>query len=137
MRRIAILLICLMPIALHGEDRGLTEDGTFWAGLTIAEKYAFVQGYAHGYVAGEGDMKSAFDIAGTKSFNHSIADHDKPIEITFRTLVEGVDKCYSDFRNSRLNVEFCADWTVRGVKGESDADREAYLAAMRRGAGSN
>lgn len=137
MRRIAILLLCLMPIALYGEDRGLTEDGTFWSGLTLAEKYSFVQGYAHGYVAGEGDMESAFNVPVAQSFNHSIANRDKPIEITFQILVEGVDKCYSDFRNSRLNVEFCVDWTVRGVKGESDADREQYLAAMRRSAASH
>jgi hypothetical protein len=50
---------------------------------------------------------------------------------SFEVLIDGIDKCYSDFRNSKLDIQFCFDWTVRGVKGESDSDRDGFLRAAR------
>ena len=55
-----------------------------------------------------------------------------PHDLTFGTVVEGVDKCYDDFRNANLDVSLCIDWTVRGVKGDADAQREQHLASARK-----
>jgi hypothetical protein len=133
MRTLILILLSILVCPLHAEDRGQIEDGAFWNSLSLREKVAFMEGYANGYISGEGDMKRAFDLTGGKSFNHTTADRDTPAEITFRTLITGVDKCYNDPRNNRLDIELCVDWTVRGIKGESDDVRETYLAAMRRG----
>lgn len=121
-----------MPTILFAEDRSAIHDGTFWNSLSPDEKTFFIAGYADGYVAGQAAMQIAFEVDGAKHYNHVAAEMGKPVEITFGTLVQGVDKCYSDFRNSRLDVEVCVNWTVKGVKGETDDAREDFLVSMRR-----
>jgi hypothetical protein len=134
MRRIAVLLICLIPLALSAEDRSQVQDGIFWNGLTRQQKVYFVEGYANGFSSGQVDLLVALSNQNVKTNREIMNDagRNMPSAITFGALVNGVDKCYSDFRNSRLNVEFCLDWTVRGIKGDGDSDRENYLAKMRR-----
>jgi hypothetical protein len=84
MRRIALILVCLIPLVAHSEDRGLIEDGSFWNALTYPKKIGFVQGYANGYLSGQAHLKTAFDLDGAKSYNHSIADHDKPVDVRLK-----------------------------------------------------
>jgi hypothetical protein len=137
MRRIVMLLICLLAVSVHAEDRVLNEDGTFWRSLPAAQRIYFVMGYAHGYMAGSSDMRSRVVFLPSTSVKsaHEVGGlslTDSPGEITFNTLVDGVNKCYEDFRNRRLDVETCLDWTVRGVNGESDESRESFLVGMRK-----
>jgi hypothetical protein len=109
MRTLLLILLSILVCPLHAEDRGQIEDGAFWNSLSIREKVAFMEGYANGYVSGEGDMRRAFTLTGAKSFNHITADRDTPVEITFRTLIAGVDNCYNDSRNNLLDIELCVD----------------------------
>lgn len=133
MRRIAAFLICLMPVALHGEDRTITTDGTWWTSLTKMEKLIFIQGYTAGFFDGIGDLSAAI------THSHNVvpssamqeAEGMGPDSISFGAVVEGVDKCYGDFRNSRLDVSTCVIWTVDGVKGVDDGKRDRYLQLMR------
>ncbi len=48
--------------------------------------------------------------------------------------MQGMDECYKDFRNQKLTVDICFDWTILGVHGVSDAVREDYLEFMRKSA---
>jgi hypothetical protein len=64
--------------------------------------------------------------------NEWISVYNDPQGISRSTLVDGVTQCYLDFRNAALAVQYCVDWTVQGVRGMSDADRENILIDIRR-----
>jgi hypothetical protein len=132
MRRIAIALLCLLPISLHAEDRTIATDSTFWKGLTHKEKIFFVEGYALGFASGAIDMGILREPHVATSRLRLNELKNDPHDLMFGTVVEGVDKCYEDFRNARLDVSLCIDWTVRGVRGDSDAERERHLARARK-----
>jgi hypothetical protein len=138
MRLLAFLLLCSLPTSLLADDRTFTEGGTWWKGLAISEKLFFVMGYAHGYSVGANDFRMLMIQKQIIPFDKIVSldpvDY-SPDGITFGTLVEGIDRCYSDSRNSSLDVEDCADWTVRGLKGDSDGERESMLADYRRTTG--
>lgn len=131
MKRIALLLLVSLASTLHAEDRGKSTDGTYWNGLTEHEKLYVVEGFVTGYDAGLGDAISALGAKHPNDDAPASLWRDYPSKITYGTLIEGIDKCYSDFRNSKLDIQFCFDWTVRGVKGESDSDRDGFLRAAR------
>jgi hypothetical protein len=84
----------------------------------------FLRGASASCRFGRSQTRSAFIPA--KRLPDSAAD------ITFETLADGVDKCYSDFRNRNLDVRYCVHWAVRGVRGDSNATRESYLADERK-----
>lgn len=134
MCKFPVLLVCFVTFVVHAEGQSHPQDATFWKAQTQNEKITYIEGYVKGYFAGRFDMISAFVEGGAKPVTNIAknANRDVPDKITFGTLVDGVDACYNDFRNSRLEVDSCIAWTVRGVKGESDSDREAFLAEMRR-----
>jgi hypothetical protein len=55
-----------------------------------------------------------------------------PSALLFGQLTTGVDSCYSDFKNTKLTVDYCIDWTVAGVNGKSEAERNRILEDARR-----
>jgi hypothetical protein len=136
MRFSALLFFCcLLPTAIHADHRQLTADGTWWNGLSHLDKLGFIEGYVIGYSAGNGDLQRAIKVAHTVSLSDSAnpsANEDNPAGLTFGSLTNGVDNCYSDLRNTAVDVRFCLDWTVRGLKGESKEAREDYLIRIRR-----
>jgi hypothetical protein len=131
MKRIALLLLVSLASTLHADDRKMTTDGTYWTGLNEAQKVYLMVGFVSGYDAGIGDGISGLSAKHPNDELPASVWRDYPTKITYGTLVEGMDKCYSDFRNSKLNIQICFDWTVRGVKGESDSDRDGFLRAAR------
>jgi hypothetical protein len=105
----------------------------FWNNLTKSQKAFFVIGYTEGYVSGGNDMLGWMQIHHPQQTPTSKPRvPDSPLEITYSTLIDGIDQCYSDFRNRQLNVEYCFDWTVQGIRGMSDEERESYLVQVRR-----
>jgi hypothetical protein len=93
-----------------------------------------MMGYTHGYAAGARDSLSVA-MSKLQNGNDTLKDVRSdfaPDNITFGTLVEGVDACYGDFRNSRLDVDICADWTVMGIHGTDDEVRELFLQLYRK-----
>jgi hypothetical protein len=136
MRRIALLLICLMPAILHAQDRTVTEDATFWKSMRPDQKTTYIMGFVNGYGSGELWVRAALQINQIKEPQSAVAAADKydGTGITFGTLVDGVDKCYSDFRNSRVDVSMCVVWTIDGIEGENDVSRESFLADVRKSA---
>jgi hypothetical protein len=84
--------------------------------LPHEEKIFFVEGYALGFASGAIDMGILRQPhVATSPLRLNDLKND-PHDLMFGTVVEGVDKCYEDFRNARLDVSLCIDWTVRGVK---------------------
>jgi hypothetical protein len=134
MRTSLLFLLCFVTFPGHAEDRSQIQDGTFWKGLTPSEKVSFMEGYTNGYFSGEVDAVVAFASSSKHAdpSTNAALKRDRPEKITYGTLIDGVDTCYGDFRNSSLDISDCVAWTVRGIRGESDTSREAFLAAMRR-----
>jgi hypothetical protein len=128
------MLCCLLQVTLHAQEHESNFNGTFWNDLPRVQKVWFIMGYTHGYDEGATD---ALDIAGDKLPGnkatlkdvHSVFSADR---MTFGTVVDGVDKCYSDFRNRRLDITYCIDWAILGVKGEDDQSREKLLVMGRK-----
>jgi hypothetical protein len=113
MRRTALLLLGLIPFCAHAEDRSLTEDGTFWNSLSDTEKVHFLIGFVNGYNAGVLDLRIPIEKSRPSDATvKTIEPLFDTSQITFGTLEAGVDKCYSDFRNSRLNVQSGRDWRL-------------------------
>jgi hypothetical protein len=131
MRRIVLLLLCMVPIAIHAEDRSITMDGTYWKGLTHEQKVNFIEGYTEGWEFGFDRGQYAADpnlkvakVVGTEDEDTS--------GITFGTLVEGVDKCYDDYRNSNISVKYCVAWATMGIHGVKASALENLMVAMRK-----
>jgi hypothetical protein len=135
MRHIALLLLCLLPVPLlHSEDRSVTVDGVFWNSLKPVEQLRFLMGFVNGYQNGEreiADQAEAHNLVGTAALARLRNDHYDPAPLTFGQLKQGLDKCYSDYRNLQLPMNDCVRWTVMGVKGDSDKERDDYLQLAR------
>jgi hypothetical protein len=133
MKYIALLLLLTASVSL-AEDRSLTTDGVFWKSLTRDQKLNFVIGYAIGFAGGASDTVAVYVNAGVdgKNVRFQEVKADNPAGITYGTLIDGMDKCYSDFENRRLDVGICMDWTVQGIRGWSEADRTSLLVQERK-----
>jgi hypothetical protein len=116
-------------------------DGTVWPHLTEQERLVAVQGYVDGRRAGFSLGKFAAlevfaDVPGAKGVRTTNAKNkEDPFsgdKFPLVQLTEGIDECYKDFRNQRLPLDVCYLWTVRGIQGASDADREKYLEDLRK-----
>jgi hypothetical protein len=132
--RYLMLTLLLIAAAGHAEDRTITTDGSWWNALTPNEKVMFLQGYGSGYNEGQSELSAALRkekyIVSAGVVKE--ARTDAPVEITFGTLMKGVDECYSDYRNSKVDVAACILWTVDGVNGVDENVRTYFLAEMRK-----
>ena len=116
-------------------------DDTVWPHLTQKERLVVVQGYLDGrrtgfFLGKAAALQAIADVPGVKGVRTTNA---KNKEDTFSgdkyplaQLTEGINECYEDFRNQRLPLDVCYMWTVLGIQGDSDADREKYLEGVRK-----
>jgi hypothetical protein len=104
-------------------------DGVFWKGLDESAKVRFLEGYSAGWYFGFNRGQHVANPAEKSKGSASVVEDLS--DITFGTLVEGVDKCYADFRNSNLLVSDCVAWAALGVHGVNDKDREGFLETVR------
>jgi hypothetical protein len=116
-------------------------DGTGWPRLTEQERLIAVQGYIDGRRAGFSLGKAAAlqalaDVPAVKGVRATTASKEEdPFsgdKYSLAQLTEGINECYKDFRNQRLPLDMCYLWTVRGIQGASDADREKFLEDVRK-----
>jgi hypothetical protein len=127
-------LCCLVLIVTPLAEAQSILDGAFWRGLTKTQKNTYIGGYFVGYLAGTNDTKDALEVRLPKS--KDVIDETSPAltvrHATNGAVADGVDKCYSDFRNRQLHVSVCIAWAIMGIKGESNAYREGFLEVMRK-----
>jgi hypothetical protein len=135
MRAFCLSLLLLTSLSTcRGEGRSLTVDGTFWQQMPDGAKVAFLIGYSRGYLSSSTDVGQPLidhKLITTAILDLLVKDHN-PNSLTYGTLEDGVDRCYSDFRNSKVGVDMCIDWVVMGVNGASDSVRADYLEVARR-----
>jgi hypothetical protein len=125
------LLILLSATAARAEDRGVKIDPFFWKNLTPPEKLYWMVGYEAGFTHGFYAAVATLEPETTKAKPEATAPG-SPAGIPFGTLVAGVDKCYEDLRNDSVDIEYCTEWAIQGVRGRSDDKREEYLAYIRK-----
>jgi hypothetical protein len=124
------------------QDRTInTINGTDWSRFTDRERLIAVQGYIDGRRAGFSLGKAAAlqalaDVPAVKGVRATTASKEEdPFsgdKDSLAQLKEGIDECYKDFRNQGLPLDMCYLWTVRGIQGASDADREKFLEDVRK-----
>jgi hypothetical protein len=116
-------------------------DGSVWPHLTEKERLVVVQGYIDGRRTGFSLGKAAAlhalaDVPGVKGVRTAnAAKSEDPFsgdKYSLSQLTDGINECYKDFRNGRLPLDECYLWTVLGIQGDSDTDREKYLEDMRK-----
>jgi hypothetical protein len=136
MRYLLLVLFLWSAIGIRADDnKNFMSDGFFWNSLSDDAKLHFIQGYISGYDTGAAQM-----FAFVRNNNKTAASSDAYAKthyysgdgIAFETVVKGIDKCYSDFRNDKLEVAVCMNWAVKGVKGENNAARERFLESARK-----
>ena len=134
-----VLLFALADASFCWSQTSLEMNGSFWKALSKTQKIGFVQGYSMGYTQGffEGKV-GALDVVdpqkqSTNYVNALIATPKlNPNGRTFTQLADGIDQCFKDFRNINLPISACVNWTIRGLNGESDFDREQFLETARK-----
>ena len=132
-------LIAILGLGVCSGQKSLDMNGVFWKSLSETQKIGFVQGYSMGYTQGffEGKV-SALDVVDPKKQGSNYASaliatpKFNPNGRTFNQLADGIDQCFKDFRNVQLPISVCVNWTIRGVDGESDAERESFLEIARK-----
>jgi hypothetical protein len=116
-------------------------DGTVWPRLTEQERLIAVQGYIDGRRAGfslgtAAALQALADVPGVKGVRTTnVAKKEDPFsgdKYPLAQLTEGINERYKDFRNKRVPLDMCYLWTVRGIQGVSDADREKFLEDVRK-----
>jgi hypothetical protein len=137
-----LLWLLLGSVSLWGDDSSrLAIDGTYWAKLTVNQKVPFMIGYVDGRDEGfeQGKLQALnllIDVSGVKGEPSkrvlALTDYSSGTPYLFGQLVDGVDTCYKDFRNQSLTVNDCYTWTVYGIRGESDKQREEFLEILRK-----
>ena len=137
MRPLGLVLLIASPISLVAQHN-MASDGSLWGQLSKNDKLLFVMGYSDAYLPGAGD--ALLDLArngdaAAAAYNPAKLSH-LP-NATFGTLIQGVDQCYSDFRNSKLDISVCIDWTIDGINGKSDNERDELLIEKRKIAASH
>ena len=138
-RKALILLFALVEASFSWSQQSLEMNGNFWKILSKTQKIGFVQGYSMGYTQGffEGKV-GALDVIDPKKqspnyVNALIATPKlNPNGRTFTQLADGIDQCFNDSRNIQLPISACMNWTIRGLNGESDSDREQFLETARK-----
>jgi hypothetical protein len=137
--KVVVILFALTSVCLCSGQEKLILNGTYWNGMPVMQRLGFIQGYSHGYDQGLTDGKwiaiGVLDhkLAGPNTPTAIEAESPtSPDGITVGQLVEGVDLCYKDFRNTQLPISACVQWAVMGVKGRSDAERETVLQSGRK-----
>jgi hypothetical protein len=137
--KVIALFIAVTGAGVCSCQKTLEMNGLFWKSLSPTQKIGFVQGYSMGYTQGffEGKVR-ALDIVDSKKqgTNYASALIATPLVDpngkTFNQLADGVDQCFKDFRNIQLPISVCMNWTIRGVNGESDRERERFLETARK-----
>jgi hypothetical protein len=137
--KVIALFVALTGAGVCLGQKDLQMNGIFWKSLSQTQKIGFVQGYSVGYTQGffEGKV-GALDIADPKkqgtNYESALIATPKfnPNGRAFNQLSDGIDQCFKDFRNVQLPVSVCMNWTIRGLNGESDAEREKFLEMARR-----
>jgi hypothetical protein len=132
--KLATLLLLLLPLSMQGQRNVSGIDGSAWKPLTTEMKLLLLAGYMQGYNAGGGDMLSVWLVREHISAD-KIGRTEPPLDPTgvpLGQVITGTDECYKDFRNLRLPLQDCIDWTVAGVRGETEAKRSLILENGRR-----
>jgi hypothetical protein len=138
-RKAIVLFLALIETGVCWSQKSLEMNGSFWKNLSETQKIGFVQGYSMGYTQGffEGKV-SALDIVDPKKQAANYADaliatpRLNPNGRTFTQLADGIDQCFKDFRNVQLPISACMNWTIRGLNGETDSEREQFLVTARK-----
>lgn len=131
MLRIAAVLICLIPICALAQSTASTPNGAMWKRLNKNEKLYMVVGYEEGFKTGIADQSMALLNNGVSASTIRSTPSPHRVRTTYGDLVDGVDACYSDFRNSQLDIGVCINWVKDGISGKSDKVRSDYLQEMR------
>ena len=132
--KMAVVLLLLLPMSLQGQRNVSGIDGTAWKPLTTDMKLLLLAGYVQGYNAGGSDMLSLWvtrEHIPVQKIGRTEPTLD-PTSFPVGQLLAGVDECYKDFRNLRLPLQDCVDWTVAGVRGDTEAKRNQILENARK-----
>jgi hypothetical protein len=135
MRPRTLLLLLMAPMLINAQEPS-PSVGQVWKQLTYQQKVLYMNGFQQGFESGsQRAQMTEDDKHGVKSApGHWMLVYNDPNGISTETLVDGVSKCYEDFRNADLASQYCVDWTVQGIRGVSDTAREDYMTGVRRAA---
>ena len=149
MRSLLMVSVAIILFVVPTISRGnVREDGVWWGHLSDNQKIFFVSGFIDGLsnsaIRVFGVTIKAMENPQTKKFDpkrmvvakwigltyaHEIGSQFN--SITTGTLKSGVDKLYSDYRNTQIGVESIIAVAADSINGASDQQVERELEKMR------
>ena len=123
---------------------GITPDGDWWRQSTEGNKLGYVVGYLDSLASAGYSMPAAVCIELHQrnvldkeacvpvAFYASQAEANKFGQVTFGTLMEGLDKFYSDYANRLIRIPGAINYVHAAMSGKSAAELANMVEAMRR-----
>lgn len=134
-----LLVAALLMLSGAGQADELRIDGSWWNAKTKSQKIVYILGFVDGLVYTQKLFGTALMLAGAdpqtdkwspdraliteqagKIANNQI--HRDFSNTTAGQLMEGLDKIYSDYRNTGIQVQEAIIVVVRSIDGTSDDD---------------
>jgi hypothetical protein len=124
-RQVIFVVMAFLVAVLSGNAENVRHDGNWWRSQTQSAKYHYVAGCLDGVTVGSNFLE--FGMSTEISFKTEISNsYNTPgqtnIHITGVQLVGGLDKLYSDDRNSSIAVSNAVSVILHGAAGAPQGD---------------